>query len=330
MHPLRFEPLFRRYIWGGHRLATVLNKPTGDETCAESWEVVDHDEDQSIVRYGSFAGKSLANLISEHGVQLLGETALATIFSPDIPSHLQGRFPLLLKFLDANRSLSVQVHPDDEIGASLNPPDLGKTEAWYVMHADPGSKIYSGLKAGVTKEQFAIAIKNGTTETLLHCFEPNEGDCVFIKAGTLHAIGEGILIAEIQQASDTTFRVFDWNRTDENGNSRDLHIEQSLNAINFDLGPVNACIPSIKRNAGCQTLVECEKFVMRKWNIEQPIQFDDGKLHILAITKGRAVVENDPSGAAMTIGETVLLPASCGTTVTPQEHAEILEVFLPS
>ena len=163
MYPLRFEPLFRRYIWGGRRLAEVLDKPIGDQSAAESWEVVDHQDDQSIVRFGDLAGKSLRELIAEHGVDLIGGDLMKKISSDDLPSHLQNRFPLLLKFLDANRNLSVQVHPDDKFGATLSPPDLGKTEAWYVMHADPGSKIYAGLKEGVTAESFRAAIQSGQT-----------------------------------------------------------------------------------------------------------------------------------------------------------------------
>ena len=158
MYPLRFEPLFRRYIWGGRRLADVLSKPIGDQTAAESWEVVDHQDDQSIVRFGDLSGKSLRELIAGHGNDLIGSQLMEKISSDGLPDHLRNRFPLLLKFLDANRNLSVQVHPDDEFGATLSPPDLGKTEAWYVMHADPGSKIYAGLKAGVTAESFRSAV----------------------------------------------------------------------------------------------------------------------------------------------------------------------------
>jgi len=220
MYPLRFAPLFRRYIWGGRRLAEVLDKHIGDQSAAESWEIVDHQDDQSIVRFGDLAGKSLRDLIAEHGVDLVGDDLMEKISSHNLPDHLQNRFPLLLKFLDANRNLSVQVHPDDRLGATLSPPDLGKTEAWYVMHADPGSKIYAGLKQDVTAESFRAAIESGQTESTLHSFEPQQGDCVFIQAGTQHAIGAGLLIAEIQQASNATFRVYDWGRVGDDGQPR--------------------------------------------------------------------------------------------------------------
>ena len=171
MYPLRFQPAFRRYIWGGRRLADVLSKLIGDQKAAESWEIVDHGDDQSVVQFGSFSGSSLHELVLAHGADLVGEKVWQQINSDQLPAALRQRFPLLLKFLDANRDLSVQVHPDDQMGATLSPPDLGKTEAWYVLHADPGAKVYAGLKQGVTKEKFAAAIQAGETESLLHAFE---------------------------------------------------------------------------------------------------------------------------------------------------------------
>ena len=330
MYPLRFEPIFRRYIWGGQRLATVLNKPIGSESCAESWEIVDHNEDQSIVTAGPLRGKSLGDLIREHGSELLGSSAYARITASDVPQQLNGRFPLLLKFLDANRSLSVQVHPDDSMGATLNPPDFGKTEAWYVMHADSGAKIYAGLKQGVTQAQFRDAIEQGETEALLHSFEPTAGDCVFIRAGTLHAIGEGLLIAEIQQASDTTFRVFDWNRVDKDGKPRDLHIEESLAATDFELGPVNPVAAKDTEFSNATEIVSSEKFVMRRWQCDQPIVINDNKMHIIAVTKGSAQIANDPGDQPLSLGNTALIPAACSqTTITPQQPAEILDIYLP-
>lgn len=329
MYPLRFEPLFRHYIWGGRRLATVLNKQIGDDTCAESWEIVDHNNDQSVVKFGALAGTTLGTLIDEKGEELLGSNVLDQITEAGVPEKLKGRFPLLLKFLDANRNLSVQVHPDDVLGATLDPPDFGKTEAWYVMHADPGSKIYAGLKDGVSREQLREAIENGTTEDLLHSFEPNTGDCVFIRAGTLHAIGEGLLIAEIQQASDTTFRIFDWNRVDKDGKPRQLHIEESLTATNFELGPVNPTEPQATQFSNADTIVENEKFVMRRWALDEAVEIEDDKMHILAVTKGKVSISGDPSGEHVDMGNTVLIPATCATTVTPLEPSEVLDIYLP-
>ena len=233
LYPLRFEPLFRRYIWGGRRLSSVLQKQIGDQTAAESWEIVDHGDEQSVVKFGDLAGQSLEQLIATYGESLLGVDVARQVSSDQVPKYLQNRFPLLLKFLDANRHLSIQVHPDDAFGATLDPPDLGKTEAWYVMAADEGATIYAGLKTGVDKAAFESAIAGGKTEEVMHSFQPNVGDCVFIPAGTMHAIGEGLLIAEIQQASDTTFRVYDWGRVGDDGKSRPLHIKQSIAATDF-------------------------------------------------------------------------------------------------
>lgn len=330
MYPLRFEPIFRRYLWGGRRLAEVLNKQIGDESCAESWEIVDHDQHQSVVKYGDLSGTSLHALIGQYGCALLGDSVLQRISDPAMPAQLQKRFPLLLKFLDANRKLSVQVHPDDQFGQSLDPPDFGKTEAWYVMHADPRSKIYAGLKIGVTRDAFIKAVAENRTEETLHSFEPQTGDCVFIKAGTMHAIGEGLLIAEIQQASDTTFRIFDWNRVDKDGKPRQLHIEQGIAATDFDRGPVNP-LPSLATEcSNAKTLVASDKFTMRCWEINESIEFGgDGRFHILAVTQGALSVAGDPADELFGLGNTMLLPASLGSvTITPHQPTQMLDIFI--
>jgi mannose-6-phosphate isomerase len=332
LYPLRFQPIFQRYLWGGRRLAEVLNKSIGNDSAAESWEIVDHDQYQSVVTHGTEAGKSLRELIAESGLALLGDAALEKISSDKIPPHLRQRFPLLLKFLDANQHLSVQVHPDDAFGATLSPPDLGKTEAWYVMHADPGAKIFAGLKPGINQAAFESAVARGTTESVLHSFEPKAGDCVFIPAGTMHAIGAGLLIAEIQQASNTTFRVYDWGRVDKDGKSRPLHIEQAITVNDFSRGPVSASAASPASDPNWQTIVNCDKFVMNKASLTSAVSVaGDNRFHIIACTRGEVSIENDPSGVPLTIGQTVLLPASLGATkLCPgTEGAELLEIHLP-
>ncbi len=274
--PLRFQPLFRRYLWGGRRLATVLGKPLGDgEDYAESWELVDHGADQSQVLSGPLAGRTLGELVQQHATELLGQHA-----------HLT-QFPLLFKLLDCNRTLSVQVHPNDEQGAQLDPPDLGKTEAWVVLAAEPGSKIYAGLKPGVTREDLRASLEAGNCETCLHDFEPQVGDCVFIQAGTVHALGAGLLIAEIQQASDTTFRLFDWNRVDADGNPRALHIEESLAVTDFARGPVAPQTPAPTALPGRERLVDCDKFVLDRctWEGTQPVGGDQ-KFHLMVVVEG--------------------------------------------
>ena len=330
LYPLRFEPLYRRYIWGGHRLKSVLQKPIGDQAAAESWEIVDHGDDQSVVKFGDLAGQSLRQLIETHGDALLGVEVAKQVASDHVPAYLQNRFPLLLKFLDANRALSIQVHPDDAFGATLDPPDLGKTEAWYVLAAEEGAKIYAGLKEGVDRAKFETAVADGKTEDVMHSFEPSVGDCVFIPAGTMHAIGEGLMIAEIQQASDTTFRVYDWGRVGDDGKSRPLHIEQSVAATDFARGPVQ---PTVAKEVGAnvQELVNCDKFVMRRHRLSASTTIGgDGKVRILAVIEGSLEVQNDPSGQPLDLGQTMLLPASLPVLdLTPRDTVEMLEIFVP-
>lgn len=332
MYPLRFEPLFRRYLWGGRKLQEFLNKPIGDQPAAESWEIVDHQDDQSVVRFGNLAGQTLRQLIATSGADLVGAELMEQISSPALPVHLQNRFPLLLKFLDANRHLSVQVHPDDELGAKLNPPDLGKTEAWYVVHAEPGAKIYAGLRSGVTENSFRQAIGQGQSESTLHAFEPQQGDCVFIPAGTMHAIGAGLLIAEIQQASNTTFRVYDWGRLDDDGNSRPLHIEQAIEATDFEQGPVSATQPQPCDQPNGETLVSCPQFVLNRRQDKSTFSIGgDGKFRILAVTAGSTNVAGDPCDQPLGLGQSCLIPACLDAVelVPGQDGVEILEIFVP-
>lgn len=319
-YPLRFESLFRRYLWGGRRLQTVLGKQigTGDDY-AESWEIVDHGPDQSVVRAGEYAGKSLQDLVKEFGRELFGR------------HHPQTQFPLLFKFLDAHRNLSVQVHPNDEQGQHLDPPDLGKTEAWVVLHAEPGSLVYTGLKRGFDRQAFEREVNRGTTELCLHRFEPRVGDCIFIPAGTVHALGTGLIIAEIQQASDTTFRVFDWNRVGPDGQPRPLHIEQALSVIDYDTGPVTACQPRSTERSHVSRLVACDKFVLDRWEFDatQTIGGDD-RCHILAVLEGEVRVSGDPMDEPLTRGQTMLLPAAAGECkLITRTETRMLDMYLP-
>ena len=315
-YPLKLKPIFRRYLWGGRRLESMLGKSLGEgDDYAESWEVVDHGNDQSLVINGAVAGLTLRQLVTDHHAELFGKHAG------------QQQFPLLLKFLDCNRTLSVQVHPNDEQGARLDPPDLGKTEAWVVLAADPGSKIYAGLKAGVTHDDLRIALENGTCENFLHEYQPTVGDCIFIEAGTVHALGAGLLIAEIQQASDTTFRLFDWNRVDAEGNPRPLHVEQSLATIDFSRGPVAILQPAETETAGRQRLVDCDKFVLERCTRKRKQSLGgDDCLHGIVVSEGAIEINGNP----LAIGETCLLPAAAGQVeAVPQDQALLLDSYLP-
>lgn len=319
-YPLRFKPLFRRYLWGGRRLATMLGKAICDgDDYAESWEIVDHGDDQSIVAHGPLAGRTLGDLVREQPGAVLGSETTAR------------QFPLLLKFLDCNRTLSVQVHPNDRQAARLDPPDLGKTEAWVVMAADPGSKIYAGLQEGVDRQSLAGALAAGRCEECLHVFEPQAGDCVFIPAGTVHALGAGLVIAEIQQASNTTFRLFDWNRVDAQGQPRPLHVQQSLEVIDFQRGPVAPVTPPAVGDPDFQRLVDCDKFVLDRCRWDAPREIGgDGRFRILAVLDGQLRLAGDQGATPLSMGDAALLPVAAGpTAATPDGAADVLEIAPP-
>ncbi|MEM9186534.1 MAG: type I phosphomannose isomerase catalytic subunit [Planctomycetota bacterium] len=325
MHPLTFRPLLKQYLWGGRRLGSLLGKPIGgDSDYAESWEVVDHGADQSVVAAGPLAGKTLSQLVNDHGAELFGKHR-------DIRGEPRRQFPLLFKFLDAQRTLSVQVHPNDEQGSLLDPPDLGKTEAWIVLAAEPGSKIYSGLKAGVDRPALAAAIEAGESDRCLHAFEPKVGDCVFIPAGTVHALGEGLVIAEIQQASNTTFRLFDWNRVGKDGQPRPLHIEESLEVTDYDRGPVAPRTPEPVA-ADVERLVACDKFVLDRRRVSSQASAigGDGRFHLVAVIAGGAELLCGGDVTALPLGTTALAPASAGAVeLASPTGATVLDMYLP-
>ncbi len=320
LYPLRFQPLFKQYLWGGRRLGTMLAKPIGDApTYAESWEAVDHGDDQSIVAAGPLAGRTLHALVTEQGEELFGR---------DAPQPL---FPLLFKFLDAKQTLSVQVHPNDTQGAKLDPPDLGKTEAWVVLAAEPGSRIYAGLRPGVTRDELAAAIAAGTSDQCLHAFQPAVGDCVFIEAGTVHALGEGLVIAEIQQASNTTFRLFDWNRVDKDGNARPLHIQESLAVTDFDRGPIAPQTPQPTGEAGIERLVACDKFLLTRATRSDAYHLDlADRFHLISVIEGALTLAWNEQTWELAKGQTVLIPAVCKSAkLTPSGTAQWLDMCLP-
>ena len=320
LYPLRFRPIPRRYLWGGQRLAASLGKkvPPG-EKLAESWEIVDHGPDQSVVEFGPLAETTLGWLVRERGSELLGR------------HHPQPRFPLLLKFLDAAATLSVQVHPDDARAARLDPPESGKTEAWVVLEAAPGGTIYAGLKRGVDRETLTAAISRGNCRDCLHSFEPSPGDSVLLPAGTVHALGAGLMVAEVQQSSDVTYRLFDWNRVGTDGQPRPLHVEQGLDAIDFDRGPVEPQRPRATDRPEVSRLVDCEKFVLDRWDFDCRLSVGgDGRCHVIAVLEGAVRIEGDPADSHLPRGGTALLPAALGNVrLTAQGRTILLDVYLP-
>ena len=319
-YPLRFRPLLKQTIWGGRRLGDQLGKPIGeDSNYAESWELVDHGHDQSVVENGEVAGLSLAELVRGRPDWLWGA-------GPPAGSQ----FPLLLKYLDCNRVLSVQVHPDDAYGATMPTPDLGKTEAWYIVASLPESVVYAGLKSGVDRDALRQAVQAGRAEEVLHAFHPQAGDVVFIPAGTVHALGAGLLVAEIQQSSDTTFRLFDWNRLGADGNPRALHLEQALEVTDYQSGPVQPR-RSDSLAVGWQTLVQCDKFVLQSLETGAAEIADDDQFHVLTVPRGQATLK-EPGGDSLVLktGQSVLLPASMGAAeVSVETDSTALEMHLP-
>lgn len=225
-YPLIFEPLYKDYIWGGRKLET-LGKELSQGIVAESWEIASHPSGSGIVSNGRYKGQPLDMLVSKYGPDILGKS----LFKDE-----NTKFPLLIKFIDANSDLSVQVHPNDEYAFKMENGELGKSEMWYIVDAVPGSKLVSGLKNGITKEVFINAVNCGNISDCLNYVTVKPGDCYNIPAGLVHAIGAGCLICEIQQNSNTTYRVFDYDRTDAKGNKRPLHIEKALDVIDFSAG----------------------------------------------------------------------------------------------
>ena len=325
MGPLKFLPLLKRIRWGGRRLGEVLGKSIGMQSdYAESWEICDHGADQSLVASGEFAGWTLQKLVQECSVELLGRHA-------DELYRGARQFPLLIKFLDAHDRLSVQVHPNDEQADKFLRGERGKTEAWVILASEPGSCVYAGLKTGVTPEALREALNEGTVEACLHRVDVSSGDCLFIPAGTIHAIGEGILVAEVQQSSDLTFRLYDWNRVGADGKPRELHVEQSVACIDFDCGPVNPVVPAPLFDAGqkSELLATCPYFTMRRHAVERPLSFpDDNRCRILVALDGAAECIAAGERQQVRKGETLLIPAAGHPAkLEPQPHAVVLEVF---
>ncbi|HXV98386.1 MAG TPA: mannose-6-phosphate isomerase, class I [Anaerolineae bacterium] len=226
IYPLTFTPVLRDYIWGGRNLETKLGRTLPPGIIAESWEISGHPSAPTTVKSGPLAGQTLPEVLQRLGLDLVGRRSQAMLE--------RGKFPLLIKLLDANQPLSVQVHPNDEYANLHENGELGKTEMWYILHAKPGAYLIYGLKPGVTPASFRQALEVGSLESYLHQLPVKAGDAVFIPAGSVHAIMDGILLAEIQQNSDTTYRVYDWNRLGADGKPRPLHIDKAIEVVNFD------------------------------------------------------------------------------------------------
>jgi mannose-6-phosphate isomerase len=327
--PLQFRPWIRPLVWGGRRLAEDLNKHLPDgEACGEAWEVSDHANHRSVVSDGPHVGRSIRELMENHRHALLG---------PGADHHTV--FPWLIKYLDACDWLSVQVHPDEDWVRRLLPGEGSKTEAWFVLEASPDSRIYAGLRAGVDAARFRAALAEETVAECLHSFVPRPGDCIFLPAGTVHAVGGGVLFAEVQQTSDATFRLFDWNRRDAHGRSRTLHIEESLQCLDWTKGPVypvraegyptNPNVPQPPGNHH-QILVQCRYFQLEYLRLSEAQALEGGEMQVLMGLHGQGLIDANGSTTPLRRGQTVVIPAAMQPIqVTPEGGLGLLRSTLP-
>ena len=312
LYPLKFVPLFKENIWGGDRLRPLLRHAPVAAPTGEAWVVSDVDGSLSAVANGPLAGTTLRALLAADAGAILGTAQPAN-----------GRFPLLLKFLDARQELSVQVHPTDEQARAKTPGQNGKTEAWVVLDADPDSKLYAGFRPGTTGATFRDAMAAKTTPHTLHQFVPTPGDCVFLRAGTVHAIGANLMLFEVQQTSDITYRLYDWDRVDANtGRPRDMHLDDGLACSNFAAGPCDPVTP-VRESDVRERLVACEYFTLHRITTATPMRVGErGTCKVFVCTKGSGTLGDVP----IREGDAVLLPATLGEQQwTPRGTATLLE-----
>jgi mannose-6-phosphate isomerase len=293
-YPLKFKPIYKELIWGGQKLREHFGKdiPLGKKI-GESWELVDLPNDKSVIANGPLAGHTLTQIIRQFPRQITGD------------ENFRRPFPIMIKFINAQEALSIQIHPDAQACQRIG-SGVPKTEFWYILAAEKSAVIYKGLKKGVTKEEFLQTIQNDTVVELLNKIPVKKGQCYFLPGGTVHSIGAGILITEIQTPSDTTYRIFDWNRLDAAGKRRQLHIEEALASINFD----NISADLAATASGCT--MNCEDFkVCRERKAKDSfIHLKAGRMQTLIILKGRGVVESDETiPVEFTAGDTLLIPA---------------------
>ncbi len=322
LYPLKFYPLLKERIWGGSRLKAHLGKSLPENSrIGESWEISGIEGNSSVVSNGFLSGNDLNELIEVYMDDLVGEK---------IFNNYGNEFPLLVKFIDAFNDLSVQVHPDDDL-AFRRHGSRGKTEMWYILEAEKGAKLVSGFNKDLTREEFKTRLENKTLLDVLNREKVERGDFFFIPSGRIHAIGKGILLAEIQQASDVTYRIYDWDRTDEEGKPRTLHTEQALDAIDFkNYGsyrtPYNAKKNSVAELADCDyftaALIKFDRNVERDYNL-----IDSFVIYIC--TCGNFTVKFRDGSYSFGKGDTVLLPAEIkNVDLRPEGEAEILEVYI--
>ncbi len=320
IHPLKFKPILKERLWGGEKLHTVLGKPITSDITGESWELSTVSGDISEVSNGELANTSLKTLIYKHPEKLLGKSVV---------ERFGKEFPILIKFIDAKQDLSIQLHPNDKL-AKQRHDSFGKTEMWYVMDANPGAELIVGFNKDVTKSEYAKSLEDNTLLDLLNYEPVKEGDTFFINTGKIHAIGAGVLLAEIQQTSDVTYRVFDFNRKDKEGNLRELHTDLALDAIDYQKKDDFKVSYEDKKDA-TNTMVDCPYFKTNFLRLENDFRQDTilrDSFTIFMCVDGTGTIQTESGEAIISKGETVLVPASSNSITIKTTGAKFLEVTI--
>lgn len=306
MKPLKFNALLKSTLWGGDKIIPFKNLDIQQENVGESWEISGVKDNETIVADGPYAGKKLNELVEELKGKLVGE---------DNYQRFGNEFPLLIKFIDARQDLSIQVHPTDEI-AKMQGKERGKTEMWYLMDSDKDATLLCGLKKKITPEEYAQMVENDTIVDAIDRYEVKEGDCFFLPAGRIHAIGTGCFLAEIQQTSDVTYRIYDFKRKDKNGNYRQLHTKEAAECINYNVESNYRTEYTPVKNQGV-SLVQCSYFNTAVYDLDEPMTIDYSELDsfvILIGVKGNATItDNEGNTFTLQAGESVLVPATTET-----------------
>lgn len=323
LYPLRFEPIYQYRLWGGRHLASLLTAPLPSGPVGEAWLLSDRDDHQSRITDGALKGQSIGQLLQQFPKQIMGK--LAGRFP---------RFPLLLKFLDVHEMLSVQVHPTKANTNLLPAGETPKTEAWVVLEAGTQSRIYAGLKTETTEPNLRRALTNGTVADHLACLTPKPGDAVFLRAGTVHSLGGDLVVFEIQQNSDVTFRLYDWDHIDpKTGKPRALQVDKAMACIDFSEGPVSRVTPEVETTTPVERerLFHCEHFWL--WRLRGQSPFTVGKAdlpRVLVCIEGEGQVEHGDATYAVGKGDVFLLPAVIGACVfRPRGAVSLLEIAIP-
>ncbi len=320
MKPLKFKALLKQTIWGGDKIIPFKHLDDHLDNVGESWEISGVPGNETVVADGEYAGKKLNELVIEQKDKLVGKANY---------ERFGDEFPLLIKFIDARQDLSIQVHPTDEI-AKRQGKERGKTEMWYIMDSDKDAKLYSGLKMQITPEQYKAMVEDDTITDALAQYEVKEDDCFFLPAGRIHAIGTGCFLAEIQQTSDVTYRIYDFKRKDKDGNYRQLHTKEAAECINYTVEDDYRTHYEHKKNEGV-TLVECPYFTTAVYDLDEPMTLDYSELDsfvILIGLKGEGTI-TDNAGNTVTIsaGESILVPATT-ETLKVEGTIKMLETYV--